>query len=359
MIKVYQKNLITSFLKTLLVVFFIFFSLVIILNIFEEVSYLRDTDTNLFFPVFLTFLNSPSIVYETFPFIFFISTQFLFIRLLDKEELDIFKKVSLSNIKIITILSIFAFLLSLLILIIFYNLSSNLKFIYLDLKNKYSKDNKYLAVVTENGLWIKDEIDNSINIINAERISNGILYDVTINQFTQEYENFNNILVDEVNIMNKQWVLKNVNYSTGSSSTKKSKNILFKSNFDADQINQLFSDLSALNFIELNKLKNDYKNIGYSVTNLNIHYHKLASYPINLTIMTIFGCIIMLNIKRNNSKIFHLILGTFCSVVIYYVNYFSSLLGENEKMPEFLSIWLPLLIISLFCTIGLVRINEK
>ena len=101
------------------------------------------------------------------------------------------------------------FLLSLLILIIFYNLSSNLKFIYLDLKNKYSKDNKYLAVVTENGLWIKDEINNNINIINAEKISNGILYDVTINQFTKNYENFNNILVDEVNINNKQWVLKN------------------------------------------------------------------------------------------------------------------------------------------------------
>ena len=106
-------------------------------------------------------------------------------------------------------------------------------------------------MLTENGLWIKDEINNNINIINAERISNGILYDVTINQFTKNYENFNNILVDEVNINNKQWVLKNVNYSSGSSSTQKSENILFESNFDADQINQLFSDLSALNFIEL------------------------------------------------------------------------------------------------------------
>ncbi len=359
MIKVYQKYLISSFLKTFLVVFLIFFSLVIILNVFEEVSYLRDTDTNLFFPLFLTFLNSPSIVYETFPFIFFISTQFLFIKLLDREELDIFKKVSLSNFKIMSILTTFTFFLSIFILIIFYNLSSNLKFIYLDLKNKYSKDNKYLAVVTENGLWIKDEINNNINIINAEKISDGILYDVTINQFTQEYQNFNNIIVDEININNKSWILKNANYSSGSSGTKKKENILFESNFDANQINQLFSDLSSLNFIELSKLKKDYQNLGYSVTNLNIHYHKLASYPINLSIMTLFGCIIMLNIKRNNSKIFHLILGTLCSVIIYYVNYFSSLLGENEKMPEFLSIWLPLLIISLFCCIGLVRINEK
>ena len=359
MIKIYQKYLINSFLKTLLSVFCIFFSLVIILNIFEEVSYLKETDTGLIFPFFLTLLNSPSIVYETFPFIFFISTQFLFIRLLDKEELEIFKKVSLSNIKIIYILSLFSFFLSILIVIIFYNFSSNLKFVYLDLKNKYSKDNKYLAVVTENGLWIKDEIDDKINIINAERISGDILYDVTINQFTKNFDNFNNLIVDEAKIENKNWILKNVSFSVKNSSVKTDKNIIFKTNFDANQINKLFSDLSSLNFIELNNLKTDYEKLGYSVTNIKIHFHKLISYPISLTIMTVFGSIIMLNIKRNKSKIFHIILGTLCSVIIYYINYFSGLLGENEKMPEFLSIWLPLIIISLFCMIGLVRINEK
>ena len=359
MIKIYQRYLVTSFLKILFAVFLVFFSLVIILNIFEEVSYLKNTDTNLILPFFLTLLNSPSIVYETFPFIFFISTQFLFIKLLDREELDIFKKVSLSNFKIISILSVFSLLLSLIIVLVFYNLSSNLKFIYLDLKNKYSKDNKYLAVVTENGLWIKDEINNNINIINAEKISNSTLYEVTINQFTREYENFNNIIVDEIDIKNKKWVLKNVSFSSQNSGVQSAKNIIFESNFDSDQINQLFSDLSSLNFLELNSLKNEYKKLGYSVTNINIHVHKLISYPINLTIMTIFGCIIMLNIKRNKSKVFHLILGTLCSVLIYYMNYFSGLLGENEKMPEPLSIWLPLIIILLFCSVGLVRINEK
>ena len=265
----------------------------------------------------------------------------------------------MSNFKIISVLSIFSFILSIFILIIFYNLSSNLKFIYLDLKNKYSKDNKYLAVVTENGLWIKDEINNNINIINAEKFSDGILYDVTINQFTKLYENFNNLMVDEIDIKEKKWVLNNVIYSTNGSSTKKDKHIVFDSTFDSNQINQLFSDLSSLNFFELSNLKTGYKKLGYSVTNINIHFHKLVSYPINLTIMTLFGCIVMLNIKRNNSKIFHLILGTLLSVIIYYINYFSGLLGENEKMPEFLSIWFPLLIISLFCVIGLIRINEK
>ena len=136
-------------------------------------------------------------------------------------------------------------------------------------------------------------------------------------------------------------------------------NIIFKSNFNSKIINTLFSDLSSLNFYELKSLKNDYKKIGYSLTNINIHYQRLFSYPFYLTIMTLFGAIVMLNIKRNKSKIFHIILGILFSALIYYINYFSALLGENEKLPEVLSIWLPLIIISLLCTIGLVNINEK
>ena len=230
---------------------------------------------------------------------------------------------------------------------------------YLDIKNKYSKDNKYLAIVTENGLWIKDEIDNKINIINADKIENQTLKFVTINQFSKDYQNLENILADEINIKDKKWKIKKGNFSKNNEKMEIKENVIFESNFNSIIINNLFSDLSSLNFFELKSLKNDYKKLGYSLTNINVHYQKLFSYPFYLTIMTLFGSIVMLNIKRNKSKIFHIILGTLFSVLIYYINYFSSLLGQNEKLPEALSIWLPLIIISLFCAIGLVNINEK
>jgi len=359
MIKIYQTYIIKLYTKVFSFVFLSFFSLIIILNIFEEISYFKNTESSFIFPFYLTFLNAPSVVYETFPFIFFISTQFFFIRLLDKEELDIFKKISLSNFKLISLLSSFSFILSIFIIFVFYNLSSNLKFMYLDIKNKYSKDNKYLAIVTENGLWIKDEIDNKINIINAEKIENETLKFVTINQFSNNYQILGSILADEINIKNKNWIIKKGNFSKNNKKIETKENIVFKSNFNSKIINTLFSDLSSLNFFELKSLKDDYKKIGYSLTNINVHYQRLFSYPFYLTIMTLFGSIVMLNIKRNKSKIFHIILGTLFSVLIYYINYFSSLLGQNERLPEVLSIWLPLIIISLFCTIGLVNINEK
>ena len=359
MIKIYQSYLIRSYWMILFFVSLIFFSLSIILNIFEEVSFFKDVNVNAFYPILLTLLTAPTIVYETFPFIFFISTQFLFIRLMDNEELDIFKKISLSNIKLIGILSISSFIISLILVTIFYNLASNLRFMYLEMKNKYSGDNKYLAIVTENGLWIKDEIDEYVNIINAEKIDGKVLKQVTINQFSKDYENLNNIVADEINIENKEWLIMKGSFSKINQGLKSFENLTFKSNFDAEQINKLFSDLSSLNILELNKLKKDYSNLGYSLTNINIHMQKLIAYPIYLTVMTIFASVIMLNIKRNKSKLFHIVLGVLLSVLIYYINYFSSLLGQNERMPEVMSIWLPLIIISLFCTIGLVRINEK
>ena len=359
MIKVYQFYLIKSYWKSLFFVSLIFFSLSIILNIFEEVSFFKDIKVNSLYPVFLTLLTAPTIVYETFPFIFFISTQFLFIRLMDKEELDIFKKISLSNIKLIGILSISSFIISLILVTIFYNLASDLRFMYLEMKNKYSGDNKYLAVVTENGLWIKDEINGYTNIINAEKIDGKYLKKVTINQFSSDYTNINNIVADEINIENTDWLILRGSFSKINQSLKVKENVTFRSNFDAEQIKKMFSDLSSLNIIQLNKLKKDYDNLGYSLTNINIHIQKLVAYPIYLTVMTIFASVVMLNIKRNKSKLFHIVLGVLLSVLIYYVNYFSSLLGQNERLPEIMSIWSPLIIISLFCAIGLVRINEK
>tara|TARA_B100000795_G_C22683910_1_gene392860 strand:- start:610 stop:975 length:366 start_codon:yes stop_codon:yes gene_type:complete len=121
----------------------------------------------------------------------------------------------------------------------------------------------------------------------------------------------------------------------------------------------MFRNLSSLNLLELIKLKRDYKSLGYSTDEINTHLNKLYSFPIFLTIMTLSASIIMLNIKKSKPAIFHILLGVFLSVTIYYFYFLFTLLGENGKIPILISIWSPLLILSLFITIGLVRINEK
>jgi lipopolysaccharide export system permease protein len=110
---------------------------------------------------------------------------------------------------------------------------------------------------------------------------------------------------------------------------------------------------------DLEKLKKDYESLGYSTLEVNAHKHKIIAYPVYLMIMTLLSGIIMLNIKVNKSKIFHLILGISLSVIIYYVQYFFNFLGENGKIPIMTSIWFPLIILLVLCSVGLIRVNEK
>tara|TARA_B100001063_G_C16250270_1_gene304988 strand:- start:315 stop:461 length:147 start_codon:yes stop_codon:yes gene_type:complete len=47
------------------------------------------------------------------------------------------------------------------------------------------------------------------------------------------------------------------------------------------------------------------------------------------------------------------------SVIIYYINFLFSSLGNNGKIPIILSIFLPILFITIIAILGLIRINEK
>ena len=358
-LQTYQIYLGKIFLTTLLKTFFIFFSLAFILNIFEEVNFFKEYEISITLPIFLTLLNIPSIIFEIFPFIFLITSQFAFIKLIEQNEIIVLKNVGLDNLKIIKILSILSFCLGIFIITIYYSLASNLKFSYLNLKNTYAKDNKYLAVITENGIWIKDQVNGLVNIINANKLEDKILYNVDIIQFDKDFNFKSSIVTDKVLIQNKSWLISEAIISDDKGKLKNINNFILKTNLNYNDINSLYSNLSSLNIFELNNLRKKYDSINYSSTEVNSAIQKLISFPFYLMIMTILASIIMINIKYNKSKIFHLIFGVLISVIIYYLSFFFEELGKNERLPLSLSIWMPLIIIFLISTINLVKINEK
>tara|TARA_Y100000816_G_C26077292_1_gene567259 strand:+ start:379 stop:1461 length:1083 start_codon:yes stop_codon:yes gene_type:complete len=357
--KTYQIYLSKVFTSTLLKTFIVFASLAFILNIFEEINFFKDLKVSLTLPIFLTFLNIPSIIFDIFPFIFLITAQFAFIKLIDQNEIIVLKNFGLDNLKIIKILSVLSFLIGLIIITVYYNFSSSLKYSYLNLKNSYAKDNKYLAVITENGIWIKDEVGENINIINANRFSKNILYDVDILQFDKNFNFKKNIISKKIIIENKTWVIKDALISDSNGKLNNIDKYVLLTNLNYNDVNSLFSNLSSLNIFELNDLRKKYESINYSSTEVSSAIQKLISFPFYLTIMTILASTIMLKIKHNKSKIFHLIFGILISVIIYYLSFFFEELGKNEQIPIGISIWIPLVIIMLISTISLIRINEK
>lgn len=358
MISTYKKYIYLKYIFNFLKVSSIFFVMIIIMNLFEEIKFLNETSSDIFLPLFLTLLNAPSIFFEIAPFIFLISTIAFFIEIIETNEIIVYKTYGITNIKIIEIISTVTFVIGIFMIIIFYNVSSNLKFFYFEIKNQYTKDDKYLAVVTGNGLWIRDEINNYTNYINAEKLQNTNLLNISISQFDENFYLKKIIISEKANIQNKNWILEDVTISENNN-TQKIDQLLIESNFDIEKILTIFENFSSLNIFKLNELKKDYELLGYNTETLNGYSHKLYSYPIYLTLMVCIASIIMLKIKYNKSKIFHITFGILVSVVIYYINHFFNVIIETQDVPYVFSIWGPQMILFLIITMNLIRINEK
>ena len=356
--KTYIQFIIVSFLKSFLNILLVMIGLVLILNILQEIEFFNDKNVNSVFPLYLASMNTPTIIFEMFPFIFLISTQFFFIKLFTNNEINIFKYFGLKNLKIISILSLVSFLLGIFIIIFFYNLSSNLQSYYLEIKNQYSKDNSHLAVINKNGLWIKDIKNNEISIINSSKIDKNFLTETFITTFDKDYNLLRNIESNKVDIKNNRWLIHDASIFEENTS-KKTKIYEFDTNFNQKRIESLFSNLSSLSIIKLIDLRKNYKLINYSTVDVNLQLSKILTYPIYLMLMTILSSIIMFNTKSFKSNALKIVIGLFFSVILYYLSNFFNVMGTTEKIPLVAAIIFPFILLSIINSLMLLKINDK
>ena len=356
--KTYIKFLCYIFLRSFFYVFLVMFSLVFILNVLSELEFFKDIDVGIEFTLLLSLLNSPSMIFEMFPFIFLLTTQFFFIKLFNNNELEVFKYSGLKNSSILIIISFLSLIMGIIIITVFYNFSANLKNFYLEKKTQYTTDGKYLAVVTKNGLWIKDEIDDKIYIINSTEIKDNFLIDNFITEFNKNYEVIRNVQSRKIDVSKKQWIISNAKiYNDNDYEIKEVLKI--NTNFNYKRITTLYSNLSSLNFFQIIELKNNYKKLNYSLTEVNMQILKIIAFPIYLVLITILSALIMFKIKRLDTTTFKISSGLFISVIIYYINNFFLVMGNTEKIPLIFAIFSPLVILGFINTFMIYKINEK
>ena len=359
MIKKYQSYIYSLFVKNFLFITIIFFCLVIIVNFFEEIKFSEKNNIDIYYSIYLSLLNAPSLIFEIFPFIFLISVKAFYLSLNDRNELKILNANGISNFKIVFLLSLITTIIGIFLLLFFYSFSSSLKSKYLDLKNRFSNSNEYLAVVKDDGLWVKEKIDESVYFIHAERFDKSYLRSITISEIDKYYKNKNTITANKANIVSKNWYLEDVYLIDVNGIKNYYKSLVYNSSFNGEIISNLFSNLNSLNIYELHSLSKSYSKIGYSNTDIKIHLNRIYSMPIFYLLMTVLGFVIINKLKVFKSRFFIVIFGIFVSVVVYYLNYFSGVLGNNGILPIYLSVWAPLLILFLVCNIGILRVNEN
>ena len=358
-----NNYLIANYFKVLLNAILISFCLGLILNLFEEVEFFKNSGESLFLPIILTLSYIPNLIFiNLMPFIIFLTSMWFFISLKYNNELLTLKVFGYSNAKIILLMSTLSFFWGLLILILINPITSGMVKYYEMTKSNYSKDTDHLVTINRNGVWIKETKMNNLYIINADRLVDNHLINVSINIISDA-----NIIKERVeskraNISLNDWDIekpKVFNFDEEGNFTVKSvENMKFNSFYNVEKLNSLFKNLDTISFVEL---LTENKNLilrGYEKATISEKINSFFALPFFLSLMTVLAAIFTIN-NRNSNNINYVMIAVLTVAVIYYMKDLSVALGKSDRISTEISVWIPIVIIGLINSIGLLQINEK
>ena len=358
---VVNKYLAKEFFKIVINTSLTFFCLGFVLNLFEEINFFKDLEVGINIPIILSVLFVPSLLYNMFPFVILISGIWFFLKIKKTDEIIALKVSGISNFSIIIIPSIVSIILGILIITAFNPITSVLVKKYEIIKGSYEKDQEYLAAITVNGIWIKEKNINKNNIIRSSNLNNENLIRVTIYEFDKENNFVKRIEAKSANISSFNWILKDATIidADGNYLSSNISRLDYISMYDIQKIKSLYSNLDTISFWNL---KNEIQLLearGYSTREMEAKFHRSFAFPFFLLSMVLLSGVFTLGIQLKENNWTYAFISIIASVLIFYFNDFSAALGKTEKLPIEVSVWMPIVIIFLFSSVGLIHANQK
>ena len=293
MIRSFQINkyLGKEFLKVIINTSIVFFALGFIMTLFEEINFFKELDVNINIPIVLSLLFTPSLLHNFFPFIILISGIWFFLKIKKSDELTAINVSGMSNLSVIITPGILSIILGIIFMAAINPVTSVLVTKYEKIKGYYELDQEYLAVITENGIWIKEKDLQRNNVIRASFFENESLKEVSIYEFDKNNDFVRRIEAESANISSLKWSLKNVSIINSDSVTisKNIENISYISMYDIKKIKSLYSNLDTISFWKLEGEIKLLEQRGYSTKEIETKLHKSLAFPFFLLSMLLLS----------------------------------------------------------------------
>ena len=360
--KIILRYLLNKYLQLFLKIFLFFYCFGLILNLFEEIEFFKNLNVSFLMPLLLTCLYIPSMILQLLPFIIFITSMKFIIDIKDNKDLLAIKVFGISNLKIFFLISLTSFFIGWGVLFALNPITSSMSKYYEKTKAKYSKDIDHLITFNKNGLWIKENFNGGQRIVSSENNENEIFKKVKIFNFDQEYNLIEKIYSESANIKKNEWLLEDVTilqFQDGIINKIVKKEYKINSIYTFEKITNLYKNFDTLSFVSLITNYNDFLDQGYNDIFLKQSLHSMLAMPFFLLTMTALASILVLGTLKRSKNTKFILIGLVTCIFIYYLKDLSIALGKTNRIPLILATWMPIIILSIFGSIGILQINEK
>ena len=350
-----------GFLKVTLDMALAFFCFGFIINLFEEINFFKDFDVGIDVPIMMSILFVPSLFYKMFPFIILFSGIWFFLKIKKTDEIITMKVSGVSNFSVIFVPSVLSLILGIFFITSINPITAILVKKYESIKGVYEKEHDYLAAININGIWIKEKNLGKNYIIRSSHLENNKIMNLTIYEFDSNNNFVKRIEAKSADISSVNWKLKDARIidKDGQIISENIDNLSYQSIYDIDKIKSLYSNLDTVSFWNLEKEIKLLEDRGYSTREMRTLLHRSWAFPFFLLSMLLLSGVFTLGMGFKENNWTYIFLAIISSVIIFYFNDFSAALGKTDKLPVEIAVWMPIVIIFIFSTVGLIHANQK
>ncbi|MBA3908814.1 MAG: LPS export ABC transporter permease LptG [Rhodobacter sp.] len=337
------------FLWTVVRVFLIFFAILMLIDVIEQLRRFSDADVGLARAAQLSLMSVPETLYRILPLILIMGAIANFLGLARSSELVVVRAAGRSGLRFLMTPLLVAVALGLLTIALFNPLVAATSKAYDAQRSALSKGGGSVLSVADTGLWLRQGSDGGQTVIQAARsnVDGTELFDATFLGFDENGLPATRIEAEHAKLASsaweltgtKTWDLKSPNPEL--SAILAAGPITLPSDLTAESIRDSFGTPSAIAFWDLPGYIDDLERAGFSARAYRLWFQMELAQPLLMAAMVLVAAGFTMRHVRFGGTGRMVLYALLAGFGIYFLRNFAQALGNSGQIPVMLAAWSP------------------
>lgn len=338
------------FLQSFLVIGGVFLTLILLIDLIEQVRRFEDVDLSFGRLMHLTLLNAPAAISEILPLLMILSTIALFIGLARSSELVVTRAIGRSGIRALAAPVLVALVIGVLAVAMLNPIVAATSEEYDRLADSYRNNGSSALSISSEGLWLRQGGASGQSVIHATGTGPGpgfSLLDVTILAHSSDGTPVQRIAADSARLGDGVWILKNAkSWPLGAGLNPEAQASVHEvleipTTLTQDRILDTLGRQNTVSVYDLPQLILDLQQAGFSTKHYEVWLNVQLARPLFLVSMVLIGAVFTMRHVRFGGTGIAVLTAVLLGFGIYFIRNFAQILGENGQLPVVVAAWAP------------------
>lgn len=337
------------FLLSFLLIGSVFLTLMMLIDMIEQLRKFEGTDVSVGQLFILMLLNAPSAINEILPLLMILSAVILFVGLARSSELVVTRAIGRSGIRALLGPLLVACVIGFLAVSTLNPIVAATSNRYQQLSDTYRNGGPSALSLSGEGLWLRQGGVFGQSVIHATGYEpdTGTIYDVTFLTYAQNGGPVRRMQAESARLDDNSWVLKSakvwplvagLNPETSSAFHDE---LRVPTTLTEERIRDTLGRPPGVSIYNMPETIRQLAQAGFTTKRYEVWYQAELARPLFLVAMVLVGAAFTMRHTRLGGTGIAVLSAVLLGFTLYFIRNFAQILGENGQLPVALAAWAP------------------